>query len=58
MENRNAAQWKFVAGSAYQLDAEIDENMTVPRLEALKGLQGTLENQGVLEQIWRKRIGS
>lgn len=47
-----------MAGSVCELDPETVNKTTVPRLEALKGLQGTLENQGVLEQIWKKQMGS
>lgn len=52
LDNQDLTQWEFVAGSTYELDTEIDDSTTVPRLEALRGLQGTLEDQGVLEKNW------
>jgi hypothetical protein len=58
LETQNMVEWKFVAGSAFELEMETDDDTKVPRLEALKGLQGSLENQGVLETIWRQWSGS
>ncbi|KAF9739078.1 hypothetical protein PMIN02_003965 [Paraphaeosphaeria minitans] len=58
LDNRSLTQWEFVAGSASELDTQIEDSTTVTRLEALKGLQGTLESQGVLEQIWCQWNGS
>ncbi|KAF2451856.1 hypothetical protein P171DRAFT_348134 [Karstenula rhodostoma CBS 690.94] len=56
--NQNLAKWEFVSGSACELEMEMEDSPTVPRLEALRGLQKTLENQGVLEKIWHKWSGS
>jgi hypothetical protein len=58
LEIRNMAEWNYVSGFIFELELEMDDGTTSPRLEALKGLQGSLENQGVLETVWRKWSGS
>ncbi|KAJ4351145.1 uncharacterized protein N0V89_006484 [Didymosphaeria variabile] len=56
LETQNKAKWELVAASAAGL--ETGDSKVILRLEALKGLQDSLETQGVLEKIWDEWSGS